>query len=123
MLEGLEGNSKGQGVPFRRSAGVGWQIPLSQYALDWLSKLDRIVGLPWVFVKSDRTRWLDPRGPFEKGKKAIGMDWVTFHDLFGISERLNGCAWDWIYAPFRDSSATPACTQLCAMPISLNPTP
>ncbi len=32
-------------------------------------------------MKIDRTRWLDPRGPFEKGKQAIGMDWVTFHDL------------------------------------------
>ncbi|MDA2928920.1 site-specific integrase [Acidobacteria bacterium AH-259-O06] len=67
-------------VEWPTKSGKIRHVPLSQYALEWLSKLDRIVGLPWVFVKNDRTRWLDPRGPFEKGKKCIGMDWVTFHD-------------------------------------------
>jgi len=68
-------------VEWPTKSGKIRHVPLSQYALEWLSRLTRIVGLPWVFVKDDRTRWLDPRGPFERGKKAVGLEWVTFHDF------------------------------------------
>ena len=68
-------------VEWPTKSGKIRHVPVSEYAREWLSKLDRIVGFPWVFVKSDRTRWLDPRGPFDKGKKAVGLEWVTFHDF------------------------------------------
>ncbi|MDA2930319.1 site-specific integrase, partial [Acidobacteria bacterium AH-259-O06] len=56
-------------------------VPLTQYALSWLAKLDRIVGVPWVFLKSDRTPWKSPKETFAKGKKAAGLEWVGIHGL------------------------------------------
>ncbi len=56
-------------------------VPLSEYALSWLSKVPRIVGVPQVFTKPDRTPWKDPRETFTKAKKAAGLPWVGLHDL------------------------------------------
>lgn len=56
-------------------------IPLSAYALEWISKLERIVGIPHVFLRCARA-WKDPRGPLDRGKEAAKLDWVKgFHDL------------------------------------------
>ena len=57
-------------------------VPLSDYAIDWLRKLVRIVGCPFVFVNlTTRDRLKDPRTAFDKGKLVAGLDWVTFHTL------------------------------------------
>ena len=57
-------------------------IPLSDFALQWLNSLMRVISCPYVFVQLERRdRWRDPRSPFEKGKKATGLEWVGFHDL------------------------------------------
>ncbi len=57
-------------------------IPLSEYAMKWLGKLVRIVGCPYVFVSlTTGTRLKDPRSAFDKGKRDVGLDWVTFHSL------------------------------------------
>jgi integrase len=57
-------------------------IPLSDYAIEWLQSLVRVIDSPFVFVRLDNHQPLrDPRVSFDKGKKAAGLDWVTFHDL------------------------------------------
>ena len=57
-------------------------ILLSDFALQWLNSLMRVISCPYVFVQLERRdRWRDPRSPFEKGKKATGLEWVGFHDL------------------------------------------
>jgi integrase len=56
-------------------------VPLSQYAMDWLAQVPRIVGVPQVFTKPDRTPWKDPRETFSAAKKSAGLEWVTLHDL------------------------------------------
>ena len=28
-----------------------------------------------------KDRWRDPRGPFYAGRKAVGLEWVGFHDF------------------------------------------
>ncbi len=57
-------------------------IPLSDLPLQWLNSLVRVIGCPYVFVQLEkRDRWRDPRGPFKKGRKALGLEWVGFHDL------------------------------------------
>ena len=56
-------------------------VPLTRYALNWLAKLDRVVGVSRVFLKPDRTPWKDPKETFTKGKKTAGLEWVGLHDL------------------------------------------
>ena len=57
-------------------------IPLSDFALHWLNSLVRVISCPYVFVQLEKgDRWRDPRGPFKKGQKAAGIEWVGFHDL------------------------------------------
>jgi integrase len=57
-------------------------IPLSDYAIELLRSLPRVVGCPFVFVRLESMdRWRDPRGPFHAGKEATGIDWVGFHDF------------------------------------------
>jgi integrase len=68
-------------VEWPTKSGKVRYVPLTGYALDWLGKLDRIVGVPSVFLKSDRTPWRNPKETFTKGKKAAGLEWVGFHDL------------------------------------------
>ena len=57
-------------------------VPLSDYAIEWLQKLVRYVGCPFVFV-NPRTgkRWISPESPFRRGRKTVGLQWVGFHDL------------------------------------------
>ena len=57
-------------------------VPLSELALKWLNGLIRFIGERHVFVDPvTRKAWKDPRGPFFKGRKTVGLDWVGFHDL------------------------------------------
>jgi len=58
-------------------------VPLSGHAIEQLQTLIRYIEVPYVFVNpSTGLRLRDPRGPFEKGKKAAGLDWVKgFHGL------------------------------------------
>lgn len=57
-------------------------VPLTAFALQWLGTLNRIVGVDHVFIRENRNPWKDPRGPFEAGRDAAGLDWVKgFHDL------------------------------------------
>jgi len=57
-------------------------VPLSDYAIEWLQKLVRYVGCPYVFV-NQRTgqRWKSPEKTFQRGRKNAGLTWVGFHDL------------------------------------------
>jgi integrase len=57
-------------------------IPLSDFALAWLGSLVRVVGCPYVFTRSEsRDRWRKPEGPFNEGRAAAKLDWVSIHDL------------------------------------------
>lgn len=56
-------------------------VPLSRAALEALSRLERVVGIPWLFMRTRADRWKDPRGPFHIGRKAAGLEWAGFHDL------------------------------------------
>lgn len=57
-------------------------VPLSDYAIQWLQSLVRVIHCPYVFVNlQTREQWKDPRGPFDEGKKAAELEWVGFHDL------------------------------------------
>jgi len=57
------------------------RVPISEYALCWLRSLERIVGLPWVFLVDGRRRLVDPRKSFYKGREEVDLEWVGFHDL------------------------------------------
>ena len=57
-------------------------IPLTEYAVQWLNSLVRIIDCPWVFASLDtRDRLRDPRGPFERARSTADLKWVGFHDL------------------------------------------
>ena len=57
-------------------------IPLSDYAIGWLSSLHYYSESSWVFTLSNGKPLKDPRDAFAKGKKLAGLDWVRgFHDL------------------------------------------
>jgi integrase len=52
-------------------------IPLSDFAIDWLRSLVRVVGWPEVFVRlQTNDRWRKPEGPFCEGRKRAGLEWV-----------------------------------------------
>ena len=55
-------------------------IPLSDYAIEWLSSL--YSESPWVFTLATGKPLKAPRESFAKGKKLAGLDWVRgLHDL------------------------------------------
>ncbi len=55
-------------------------IPLSDYAIEWLSSL--YSESPWVFTLANGKPLKAPRESFAKGKKLAGLDWVRgLHDL------------------------------------------
>ena len=58
-------------------------VPLTDFALAQLSSLTRVIGRDHAFLNRDTLRpWKNPRGPFDKGKKAAGLEWVRgFHGL------------------------------------------
>ena len=46
---------------------------MTAYAIEWLNSLARVIGSPYVFARIDtRSRWTNPRGPFEAGRKKVG---------------------------------------------------
>ena len=56
--------------------------PLSDYAMEQLRSLVRVVGCPYVFARLDTChRWINPQGPFEAGRKKAKLEWIGFHDL------------------------------------------
>ena len=66
----------------KAKSGKVRSVPLSDLARQWLNKLVRFVDLPYVFVDTLRHKvWKDPCGPFQAGKKKVGLNWVGFHDL------------------------------------------
>jgi len=56
-------------------------VPLTDFAVEWLGKLTRVVGEPHVFLRTNWKPWKDPRGPFNRGREDAGLEWVGFHDL------------------------------------------
>ena len=57
-------------------------VPLSDYAIEWLSSLHYYSDSPWVFTLSNGKRLKAPRDSFAKGKKLAGLDRVRgLHDL------------------------------------------
>jgi len=41
-----------------------------------------VVGCPYVFTRLEsRDRWRKPEGPFNEGRTAAQLDWVSIHDL------------------------------------------
>lgn len=57
-------------------------VPLSDYAIELLRSLPRVIGCEYVFAHAlSKDRWRDPRGPFYAGRKAVGLEWVGFHDF------------------------------------------
>ena len=57
-------------------------VPLSDYAIELLRSLPRVIGCEYVFAHAlTKERWRDPREPFYAGRKAVGMEWVGFHDF------------------------------------------
>jgi integrase len=57
-------------------------VPLSDYALQLLSKVLRVEGCPFVFVWTDTKQPIrDPRHSFFEGRRKAGLPWVGFHDL------------------------------------------
>ena len=57
-------------------------IPLSDYALELLRMVPRIIGCPYVIARLETMERLkDPRAPFHNARKATGLDWVTFRDF------------------------------------------
>lgn len=57
-------------------------IPLSDYALELLGMLPRIVGNPYVMVRLETMdRLKDPRGPFHRVRERLKLGWVTFRDF------------------------------------------
>lgn len=60
----------------------GRQIPLSDYALELLGQLTRIVRCPYVFARLEKMdRWQEPRGPLERARVKAKLEWVGFHDF------------------------------------------
>jgi integrase len=73
----------GQLAVEKTKSGSPRYVPLSDYALEWLGSLVRVIDGLQVFVRLESRKPLkDPRGPFGKGKTKAGLDWVGgFHDL------------------------------------------
>ncbi len=66
----------------RSKTGEPRYIPLSDYAIEWLSSLHCYSDSPWVFTLSSGKPLKAPRDSFAKGKKLAGLDWVRgLHDL------------------------------------------
>jgi len=57
-------------------------IPLSDYAVEWLSKLVRYINCPYVFVNPDTgKRLVSPDQTFRRNAKKAGFPGLGFHDL------------------------------------------
>src|SRR6267142_2795282 len=54
----------------------------SRAAIELLRSLPRVIGCEYVFARAlAKARCRDPRGPFYAGRKAVGLEWVGFHDF------------------------------------------
>jgi integrase len=57
-------------------------VPLSDFAMEHLASLVRLIDRPYVFVSlTTGDRWRNPRKPFEAGKRKAKLSWIGFHDL------------------------------------------
>jgi integrase len=57
-------------------------IPLSDYAMELLKTIPRIVGCAYVIARLETLdRMKDPRDSFHSARKSVGLDWVTFRDF------------------------------------------
>ena len=57
-------------------------VPLSDYAIELIEGLPRVIGNPYVFVRlSTMQRLRAPRKELYAGRKAAKLDWVGFHTL------------------------------------------
>lgn len=57
------------------------QVPLSDYAVSWLSRLVHYIKRPYVFIsKRSGDRWCNPTKPFKEACKKVGIT-IGFHDL------------------------------------------
>ncbi len=66
----------------RTKSGKVRNVPLTDYAVTWIRSLVRVIGRPSVFTHPSTGKpWSDPRGPFVKGRRAAGLEWVGFHGL------------------------------------------
>lgn len=58
------------------------QVPLSEFASEWLQRLVRYIDCRYVFVRpTTQGRWVNPEKAFKRGAQNAGLDWVGFHDL------------------------------------------
>ncbi len=98
-------------------------VPLSDFAVEWLRSLVRVMDRPEVFIcMRTRRPWRDPREAFAAGKKKAGLNWVGLHDLRHFR------ATQWVMqgstcAPSRSCWATPTSRRRCATPTSTASTP
>ena len=66
----------------KTAEGEGRHIPLSDYALELLGMMPRIVGNPYVVVRLETMeRVRDVRTSLGKAKKAVDLEWVTPRDF------------------------------------------
>lgn len=57
-------------------------IPLSDFAVELLGSMTRIIGCPYVFARLDTMeRVRDPRSPLERARRSVHLEWVGFHDF------------------------------------------
>lgn len=61
-------------------------VPLSDFAMEKLRGLVPYVTTPYLFVHHGQIRlsgkrWRNPDKVFREGRKAAGMEWITFHTL------------------------------------------
>lgn len=60
----------------------GRHVPLSDYAMELLQQLTRVLGSPYVFTRLDTMdRWQQPRGPLERARAKVELEWVGFHSF------------------------------------------
>ena len=66
----------------KTAEGEGRHIPLSDYAIELLQRMPRIVGCPYVIARLETMqRVKDCRYVFTKAKEAAGLGWVKFRDF------------------------------------------
>jgi integrase len=58
------------------------RVPLSDYALELLSKVPRIVRSPYIFTRLETMKPMKmPRESLERARKKAKLEWVGFHDF------------------------------------------
>ena len=68
-------------------------VPLSDFAIEWLRSLIRVVGCPYVFARLEsRDRWRKPEGPFNEGRVKASLDLDIDSRLASLSGNTMGAA-------------------------------